>query len=165
MEENIFKRLMWFIGLVLLQALVLNNVHVFGYATPFLYIYFIIKLSPSTSRNGLMMWAFFLGLSVDIFSDTPGMNAAASVLLAFVCPFYLRLFAPRDVQDIIVPSARTMGNGAFFKYVLASVLTHHIALFCLIFFSFTDVFTLIIKIVTSTILTIACILAIEGIRR
>ena len=32
-------RIGWFIGLVLLQVLILNNVHIAGYATPFLYIY------------------------------------------------------------------------------------------------------------------------------
>ena len=37
-------RIGWFIGLVLLQVLILNSVHIAGYATPFLYIYFILKL-------------------------------------------------------------------------------------------------------------------------
>ena len=78
-------RIGWFIGLVLLQVLILNSVHIAGYATPFLYIYFILKFSSGTSRNELMLWAFFFGLTIDIFSDTPGMNAAATVLLAFVC--------------------------------------------------------------------------------
>ena len=44
-------RIGWFIGLVLLQVLILNNVHIAGYATPFLYIYFILKFDSGTSRN------------------------------------------------------------------------------------------------------------------
>ena len=55
-------RIGWFIGLVLLQVLILNNVHIAGYATPFLYIYFILKFDSGTSRNELMLWAFFFGL-------------------------------------------------------------------------------------------------------
>ena len=47
-------RIGWFIGLVLLQVLILNNVHIAGYATPFLYIYFILKFDSGTSRNELM---------------------------------------------------------------------------------------------------------------
>ena len=54
-------RIGWFIGLVLLQVLILNNVHIAGYATPFLYIYFILKFASGTSRNELMLWAFFFG--------------------------------------------------------------------------------------------------------
>ena len=91
-------RIGWFIGLVLLQVLILNNVHIAGYATPFLYIYFILKFNSGTSRNELMLWAFFFGLTIDVFSDTPGMNAAATVLLAFLRPSLLRLFTPRDNQ-------------------------------------------------------------------
>ena len=58
-------RIGWFIGLVLLQVLILNSVHIAGYATPFLYIYFILKFSSGTSRNELMLWAFFFGLTID----------------------------------------------------------------------------------------------------
>ena len=36
------QRIEWFIGLVLLQVLVLNRMHMNGYATPFFFIYFII---------------------------------------------------------------------------------------------------------------------------
>ena len=53
-------RIGWFIGLVLLQVLILNNVHIAGYATPFLYIYFILKFNSGTSRNELMLWAFLI---------------------------------------------------------------------------------------------------------
>lgn len=81
-------RIGWFIGLVLLQVLILNNVHIAGYATPFLYIYFILKFDSGTSRNELMLWAFFFGLTIDVFADTPGMNAAATVLLAFSVLLY-----------------------------------------------------------------------------
>ena len=40
---KILHRMEWFLGLVLLQVLVLNQMHVGGYATPFFYIYFILK--------------------------------------------------------------------------------------------------------------------------
>ena len=81
---NYLHKIGWFVGLVLLQVLILNNVHIAGYATPFLYIYLILKFESDVPRNALMLWAFFLGLAVDILSDTPGMNAAATVLLAFL---------------------------------------------------------------------------------
>lgn len=109
MVFNYLHKIGWFVGLVLLQVLILNNVHIAGYATPFLYIYLILKFESDVPRNVLMLWAFFLGLSVDIFSDTPGMNASATVLLAFLRPVFLRLFVPRDTLDSLIPSIRTMG--------------------------------------------------------
>ncbi len=150
---------------MLLQALILNNVHVAGYATPFLYVYLILKFESDVSRNALMLWAFFLGLTVDVFSDTPGMNAAASVLLAFVRPVILRLFMPRDAVDSIVPTVRAMGFSSFLKYMVACVLIHHAVLLIIEFFSFAHIGILLLKIVASTVLTVLCIMALEGIRK
>jgi rod shape-determining protein MreD len=148
--------------LVLLQALILNNVHIAGYATPFLYIYLIMKFDSETGRNVLMLWAFFLGLTIDIFSDTPGMNAAATVMLAFVRPLLLRLFTPRDVLDKMVPGIAGMGFLPFLKFLTVCVLIHHTALFLLDAFSLAHPGILLLRIVASSVITIACIMAFEG---
>jgi len=156
-------RIFWFTGLVLLQVLILNNVHIAGYVSPFLYIYFILRLESNVTRNEAMIWGFALGLCIDIFSNTPGMNAAATVMLAFVRPFYLRLFTPRDNQEI-VPSLKNLGFSSFTKYLLVAVFTHHLMLYTIAFFSFSDIQTLLIQVVSSTILTVICIVAIDAIR-
>ena len=155
----------WFIGLVLLQVLILNNVHIAGCATPFLYVYLILKFESDAPRNALMLWAFFLGLMVDIFSDTPGMNAAAAVLLAFMRPVLLRLFVPRDMVESIVPAIRTMGMSPFLKYVSAGVLIHHGMLLLMEFFSLSAWAMLVVRIFTSTLLTVGCIIAMDGVSR
>ena len=155
----------WFVGLVLLQVLILNNVHILGVATPFLYVYFILKFDTGTSRNELMLWGFCLGLSIDIFSNTPGMNAAATVMLAFVRPLFLRLFTPRDNPDSLVPSFKSMGVSSFLKFLVVSVFVHHLMLLTLEFFSFTTLPLLLLRVVSSTILTVTCIMAVEGVRK
>lgn len=165
MVVNYLHKIGWFIGLALLQVLILNNVHIAGYATPFLYIYLILKFESDVSRNTLMLWAFFLGLSIDIFSDTPGMNAAATVLLAFLRPTFLRLFVPRDTLDGLVPAIRTMGISPFLKYLIVSVFVHHGMLLSIEFFSFAHIGTLLLRIVASTMLTVMCIMAVEGVRK
>lgn len=159
------KRIEWFVALVLLQVLVLNHVHFLGYATPYLYIYLILKFNTGMSRNELMLWAFFLGLMVDIFSDTPGMNAAACVLLAFVRPAILRLFSSRDMSEDIEPSFKSLGINPFVKYVITGILLYTIALLLIESFSFFSLPVLLLRIISSALLTVLCILAIEGIRK
>lgn len=162
---NYLHKLGWFVGLVLLQVLILNNVHIAGCATPFLYIYLILKFESDIPRNTLMLWAFFLGLTVDVFSDTPGMNAAAVVFLAFMRPTLLRLFVPRDMVESIVPGIRALGVSPFLKYVSASVLVHHSVLLLVEFFSLAAWGMLLLRIVASSLLTVACIMALDGISR
>lgn len=159
------KRIGWFIGLVLLQALILNNVHIAGYATPFLYIYLIIKLPSSTSRNELLLWGFSIGLCIDVFSNTPGMNAAAGTFLAFLRPLFLRLFSPRDGSDDIIPSVKTIGMFSFVKYIVTCVLFHHAFLFLIESFSLFDAVNLLIRIGTSVVFTVLCIMSLEGFKK
>lgn len=159
------RRIEWFIALALLQVLVLNNVHIAGYATPFLYIYLIVKMSSGVSRNELVLWGFLLGLVIDVFSNTPGMNAAATTFIAFIRPYLLRLFSPRDISDEIVPAIKTIGVSPFIKYVVTCVLFHHASLLLIDSFSFFEFSTLLIKIGSSTLLTVVCVMCIEGFKK
>ena len=158
-------RLAWLVGLVLLQALILNNVHIGGYATPFLYIYLLLKMPSDSSHIELMLWAFFLGLAVDIFSDTPGMNAAAAVLMAFLRNGLLALFLSRETTESITPSTTSMGFTPFLKYMSACVLVHHAALLALEYLSLAHGLTLLLRLVASAVLTGICIIGLESINR
>ena len=93
------------------------------------------------------------------------MNAAATVLLAFLRPSLLRLFTPRDNQDNLVPSFKSMGITPFLKYTTASVFVHSLALLSIEFFSFTSIWLLLLRVLLCTILTVTCIIAIEGIKK
>jgi rod shape-determining protein MreD len=158
-----FKRLGWFWLLVFIQVLVLNHVHLMGYAMPFLYVYLILTLNVNVSRNILLLWGFFLGLAVDIFSNTPGMNAAATTFLAFMRPSLLTLFTPRDCAEDMEPGIKSMGFWLFFRYVLVGVALHHTVLLTIESFSFFDLGFLSLEILSSTLLTTFCVMAIEGI--
>lgn len=162
---KIINRVLWFTGLFLLQVLILNRIHWFGVATPFLYLYFILTLDHNMSRSQLMLWAFFLGLAIDIFSNTFGVHAAASTFIAFVRPSILRLFFIREENEIYEPGFRAMGRSVFFYYTLVCSLLHHTVVFLLEFFSFSHVGLMLLHIGASTLLTTLMIMTVELIRR
>ena len=162
---KILHRIEWFLGLVLLQVLVLNQMHIGGYATPFFYIYFILKFNSRISRNNLMLWAFALGLAVDMFSNTPGMNAAAATCLAFFRAPLIRLITLRDMDEGFRPGVKALGFSSFFRYSLLTT-----SLFCTILllidtFSFFNPLVLIGKILTSVLSTMLCIICMESLGR
>ncbi len=158
-------KIKWFVGLVLLQVLILNHVHIYEYATPFFFIYFILDYRSGVKRNILLLWAFCLGLAIDIFSNTPGMNAAATTLLAFVRPTFLRLMTARSNTDEFDPGIRAMGLSAYFRYILLCTLLFCIVLLVMDTFSFFDPLVLALKVLTDASVTIVCILCAEAIRR
>lgn len=162
--ERLFSRIAWFVALVLVQVLLLNNICLFGLATPFIYIYFLLVVDKDIDRNTLMLIAFFLGLSVDVFSNTPGVNAGASVLIAFMRPVLLRLFSPRDEYENFEPGIYTLGPWAFVRYAFVTALLHHTVLFLLEAFSFVNLGYLSLRILCSALLTVALVMTIEFVR-
>lgn len=162
---KILHRLEWFVGLVLLQVLVLNQMHIGGYATPFFYIYFILKFNSKTGRNNLMLWAFALGLAVDMFSNTPGMNAAAATCLAFFRAPLMRLVTLRDMDERFRPGVKSMGFSSFFRFILLSTVLFCTVLLLIDEFSLLDLTVLFFKILTSVLSTILCILCAESFGR
>lgn len=151
----------WFLGLAMLQVLVLNQMHIVGYATPFLYIYFILKLNTRIGRNALMLWAFTLGLLIDMFGNTPGMNAASATILAFSRTSILRLVTLRDMDEGFRPGFRSMGVSSFLRYIFLASSLFCFVLFLIDTFSFYDLPVLLLKILSSIISTMLCILCVE----
>lgn len=164
MFQTIISRIGWFISLVLLQALVFNHVHIFGYATPMPYVYFLLILPSDTPRWLYVVLGFALGLCIDILTTTPGIAAGTTCLLGLLAPLYLRIFSPSDNNDAFIPSKRSMEWNSFSKYIFLSVLTYCIVFFLLEAFSFFDWQILLINIVGSTLLTTLFVVAMELIR-
>jgi rod shape-determining protein MreD len=162
--ERVLIRGAWFVGLFLVQVFLLNNISLFGVATPFLYIYLILVSDKYVDRIALMLLAFALGLVVDVFSNTPGVNAAASVLVAFLRPGMLRLFTPRDEFENFEPGIHTLGLWSFVRYAAVFLLVHHAAVFLLESFSLAHIGYLMLRIVCGTLVTLLLVVATEFIR-
>ena len=62
MINNLIRGLLYVIVFVLLQVLFLNNIHFLRIATPFLYLYVILRLPLGESRSGILLFSFFLGI-------------------------------------------------------------------------------------------------------
>jgi rod shape-determining protein MreD len=75
---------------LLLQIFFMRNMVLFNYAFCFIYIAGILILPAEISRMYLLFIGFGLGFTVDVFSNTFGMHAAASVLIAYLRPFLIQ---------------------------------------------------------------------------
>ena len=145
-----------------LQLLLVRNLVLFDYAFCFIYIACILLLPNETSFTWLLLIAFATGFVVDIFYNTPGMHAAATVLMAFCRPLIVR--SQIDVPGLesrIEFSLRELGAGAFFRYVFILALIHHTALFFIEASSLTLVVPTLIRVGASTLFTTVSIVLIQ----
>ena len=124
MMNSSMNRLKWFVGLVLVQGLVIGQIQATRLALPLVYIFLLLKLPSDMGRNRILFYAFALGLAVDIFGNTPGMNASASLCLGLARPTLLRWQTARDAAESFIPRVRTMGMGPYLRYIIPSVVLH-----------------------------------------
>lgn len=162
MINNILRGLFYFVVFVAIQIWVLNNIHFLRIATPFLYLYFIVKLPVGASQAQVVFFSFLAGLTIDMFTNTPGMHAAACTLVGFIRDPLIRFYLGKDLPEGIYPSYKTFGFGGFFRYVLTLVVIHHLALFLLESLTFFDPVFLAVRIAASTVMTTVLICTVEA---
>ncbi|GAO29176.1 rod shape-determining protein MreD [Geofilum rubicundum] len=159
MINHLGRYLLSFIAILLVQVLVLNNLNLGGYINPWLYVLFILILPVEMPNWLLLVLAFATGLIMDTFLNTIGLHASATVFLAFLRPFLLRFFAPRDgYEPGSLPVTSHFGLGWFLKYTLLAVLAHHLFLFIVEAFSFENFLATLWKTILSSLVTLVVIM-------
>ena len=133
------KNITRFVLFILVQVYVLHQVPpLHKFITPYLYYLFILWLPFNTGRGVLMLLAFLFGLTLDYFLSTPGLHAAACVLIAYVRPFLINLLIRQEGSEMTYasPSLTSMGWAPYLTYALVLTFLHH---FYLMFLEYMDV--------------------------
>lgn len=154
MNRKSFYLVVTFISLILLQALVLNNVLLFEKINPYIYIAFIFIYPYKTNRFPILFLGFLLGLFVDFFSDSGGIHAFATTLIAYLRPNFFKTFFQKTEVDYEFFQMKQEAFGKIFNFITTLTLIHHFTVYLLIHFSFNNFFSLIIDTILSTIFSL-----------
>lgn len=163
--EDLLKRIVAFVIFVLAQVVIFSRIHLFGVATPLLFVYFILQIPLDYPRWGTIIWGFLMGLIIDIFTNTPGVASASLTIIGLIQPYLLYVFYPKDANDGRNPSVKSMPVLNYVLYASSAVF-----IFCLLFFTFES-FNLfnfvdwILRIATSWLVTMVFILVFENFKR
>jgi len=151
---SVIKYILVFLGLLILQISVLNNLSFNAGISIYLYAIFIILLPIKIKPWITLIIAFFIGLIIDGLTHSGGIHAAACVLIAFVRPALLNLFfSTYDLELIQRPSIKNMGLYKFVSFILILIFSHNLAFYFLDAFSLSNFFTGIKIVTINTILT------------
>ncbi|WP_443939854.1 rod shape-determining protein MreD [Pedobacter sp. MW01-1-1] len=156
----IINSIRWFL-LLFVQIFLLKNMGFYDLSTPFIYILFILLLPFETPNILLYMLAFGTGLTLDAFYDTMGVHATACTALAFVRISFISISLNRDSIDDPEPSLTYMSFRWFILYAFLCTLAHHLVLFLLEAFKFSEIGYTLIRCGLSCIFTLLLILLVE----
>jgi rod shape-determining protein MreD len=155
MSRTILINIIRFVALVFVQVFLLKNITLYNLSIPYLYILFILLLPFETPNVVLFGLAFILGLTIDAFYDTPGLHAAACVLLAFVRVLFISITVQKEGFDNDPePTLSIMGFRWFFTYALILTLFHHFFLFNLEVFRLSEIQYTLTRFILSSIFTV-----------
>ena len=158
MNKDNLNTIFFFIGLILLQIVVLNHINFLGYINPFLYIIFIINYPIKKIDTQLIFLSFFLGLSIDLFSSSGGVNAAATLFIAFIrTPVLKSVLGKREI-DYSISSINKLPYGKVFAYIIILTLIHHFIVFGLEYFKWSNFGIIFTKTILTSIFTIILIM-------
>lgn len=146
---------------LLLQIFFMRNMVLFNYAFCFVYIAGILILPSEISRMYLLLIGFGIGFTVDIFSNTFGMHAAATVLIAYLRPFLIQYQMESKGAERIDIGIRSQGIGAFLAYILPLILIHHAMLFLMEMNNFGMILHTLLRIAASALFTLIMIVLVE----
>lgn len=164
MNSLLLKNLIRAVVMVLLQGLALQRIHVggesFNYFSLIIYPIVIMMLPIQTSRAALVFIGFGLGIAVDLFYGSLGVHASACVFIAFIRPMVLQFMEPRGGYPIpSSPVAQRFGLRWFMQYASIMLFFYLLFYFSVEVFTFVFIGQILIKTVSSFLLSMLAILA------
>ncbi len=158
-NSEILQNIIRFIGLALLQVLLLNHINFLGYINPYLYILFVLLFPFTGNRTLLIFLGFALGLTIDMFSGTGGVHAAATVLIAFIRPVLLKFSFGISYEYNVIKLNQAPINERLL-YITGIVVIHHLVLFLLETFNISHILLALKATLFSSIFSILLIFSI-----
>mgnify|MGYP001382185716 FL=1 len=135
-RDNILHIFQFFL-LLFLQSFLLNNINLFGFINPNLYLLFIIIYRLDGNPTLLIIIGFVMGLLLDLLTQGSGGHTIATLTIAF-----LRLSIIKFSFGVNYDVPMGMIKGSLLRqrllYFMLMVVIHHLVLYSIVYFSFDN---------------------------
>ena len=158
MNNNIVQNILLFVVLLVLQAVILNRVLFLGYINPFLYVLFVIIYPYRKDRGILLFLCFLLGLFLDFFLNSGGINAAATLFIGYIRLPLLKWVLGKNELDFQVFNITKQPFLKVLSYVSILVIIHSLIIFSLEYFKFSHLGTILSRTLLTSIFTIILVM-------
>lgn len=122
--QRTIEYILFFVAVVLLQALLFDNLMLSAVVVPLYYVVFMLLLPVEMGRMGLLLVGFGLGVLMDVLMGTPGLNTMATTAVGFLRPVALNLAMGKELSHETIPFGGAVSNQAFFIYASMLVVLH-----------------------------------------
>lgn len=151
------KQIVCALVVVLLQVLLFDHLQIAGWGYPMVYILFLMNLPVQVPRWAEMLIGASVGLVMDIWNSTLGVNMAACIAFSFLRPIFLA----NIVQDLERVKgevcSRSIGRSEYIRSMMILTTIHHLMVFSLEAWSLQNWWMILLQTLISSALTIVII--------
>ncbi|TXC75611.1 hypothetical protein [Luteibaculum oceani] len=149
--------------IVLIQVWILDQVNIMGtWVVLFIYPLAIIKLPVKIPTIPSMLIGLAIGLLVDVFTGTYGLNASCGLILGYLKPKIIALISGREeLEEIQEPGLFRPGLQWFLTLTLFILLAHSLWYFNLSQFQLSSFFKIQGRALLSTLFSFLLIILAE----
>lgn len=122
---RVLEYIIFFVAVVLLQALLFDNLLFSSLIMPLYYVVFVVLLPVKMGRFWLLVLGTLLGMVMDVSMGTAGLNTIATAAVAFVRPAIMNLLMGKDLAHENIPYGGSISPHSFILYASMMVLVHH----------------------------------------
>ena len=139
MNNSLLPTLGSFIILVFLQVLLFNNMYLFGFINPMIYLLFFVIYRFDGDQTLFIFTSFLLGFCIDFLSQSGGAHSIAALTIAYVRPQIIR-YAFGVTSEI--PTGFQNDTRRINKYLFLSILIglHHILYYIIVYFHWDAIY-------------------------
>ncbi len=155
MSRTFFTDLLMIMLLIALQIFVLNRITLFGKYTPVLYPAFVMFYPFFRNKFQFLALSFLLGLGIDAFLYTWGINALATTVIAY---FRTLIFRTSTETSTDFFSFQSLQWSQFLFFIFSSIFLHQLLVQYLEFFKFSRVLDIFINVLATSAISFIFIL-------
>ena len=150
-SRNIFTDAMMIATLVALQIFVFNRIDIAGKFTPVIYPIFVLFYPFYRNQYIFLFSSFFIGITIDAFLGTWGINAFATTLIAY---FRTLIFKTSTEVSSDIFSFQNLMWSQFLFYIFSSIIVHQLLVQSIEFFKLSRFFEVFFNIIISSLISI-----------
>jgi rod shape-determining protein MreD len=155
------KQIVQALVIVLLQVLLFDHLQIGGWGFPMVYVMILMNLPVQIPRWLEMLIGAVVGLVFDVWCSSLGVNMAACIAFSFLRPILLGNVL-QDVERVKGEvCSRSIGRIEYVKCLVFLVLTHHLMVFALEAWSWSNWWMVLVQTLISSVLTILIIVGYD----
>ncbi len=155
------KQIVQALVIVLLQVLLFDHLQIGGWGFPMVYVMILMNLPVQIPRWLEMLIGAVVGLVFDVWCSSLGVNMAACIAFSFLRPILLANVL-QDVERVKGEvCSRSIGRIEYVKCLVFLVLTHHLMVFALEAWSWSNWWMVLVQTLISSVLTILIIVGYD----